>query len=300
MSTLINKFVSIWGSSVNFYGKHIVGKDRSVTDRVIDGKKDNMMFAVSMRRISGYYDGPILRLRRSSDNTEMDFYPDDSDIVDASAILEWASGSPTYMVKWYDQSGMGRDVIQPTTYKQPRMYAYDKPYFVGDANDDYMYIPTPRGVQDMITEGKYGTAVAVMKPYSKSEYTFGVARGSNRWSAHILWTNYYIYFDPGYCCAEYNRSYYAGHRYGKWTQFVFMRDSEGMITTENGIVRMSGSQWQSPCTITDDFGIGWAVGDYPAGRSRSQFREFIMYNNGILEPMRKELEDNAIEFWGIE
>jgi hypothetical protein len=61
-----------------------------------------------------------IRIRRSSDNTEMDigFF---GNIIDNSAITIFVGSNSAYVVKWYDQSGNGYDLSQTTAAYQPRI-----------------------------------------------------------------------------------------------------------------------------------------------------------------------------------
>ncbi|MDA1317237.1 MAG: hypothetical protein O3B87_04395 [bacterium] len=75
-----------------------------------------------MRRLRTAYTGSILRIlriRRSSDNTEQDIgYEADGDL-DTAAVSAFVGGGSGYIVKWYDQSGNAYDASQTTTANQP-------------------------------------------------------------------------------------------------------------------------------------------------------------------------------------
>ena len=62
---------------------------------------------LSLRRISTFYSGPVVNLRRASDNATADFGFTTRDLnapVDVAAITTWANGSSVYVRIWYDQS----------------------------------------------------------------------------------------------------------------------------------------------------------------------------------------------------
>ena len=82
---------------------------------------DSPVLALSTRRINSGYTGPLIRLRRSSDNTEQDFGSGlgMGETVDYSAIDTFLGGTTAFVVKWYDQSGQGRDLQQQTASRQP-------------------------------------------------------------------------------------------------------------------------------------------------------------------------------------
>lgn len=71
------------------------------------------------------YAGPLVRVRRSSDNAEKDFYAVFSkDIngnrwLDTFALLAFCGSSSGYLTTWYDQSGNGKDVSNADINSQP-------------------------------------------------------------------------------------------------------------------------------------------------------------------------------------
>lgn len=75
----------------------------------------------------GIYGGPLLRVRRSSDNAEQDIYasaiPDANGnrFLDTTALLAFAGVNSAFVTTWYDQSGNGRHATQTTGTSQPRI-----------------------------------------------------------------------------------------------------------------------------------------------------------------------------------
>lgn len=86
-----------------------------------DYSSDSPVLALSTRRINSGYTGALIRLRRSTDNTEQDFGSGlgMGETLDYSAIDTFLSGGTAHVVKWYDQSGQGRDLQQQTASRQP-------------------------------------------------------------------------------------------------------------------------------------------------------------------------------------
>ena len=82
---------------------------------------DSPVLALSTRRINSGYTGPLIRLRTSKDNSEQDFGSGlgMGETVDYSAIDTFLNGGTAHVVKWYDQSGAGRDLQQATSSRQP-------------------------------------------------------------------------------------------------------------------------------------------------------------------------------------
>lgn len=76
--------------------------------------------AYSLRKINSDYNGPIIRVRRSSDNTETNIGLV-NDILDTVSLLNFVGSSDGHVVTWFDQSGNGRDINQTQATNQPKI-----------------------------------------------------------------------------------------------------------------------------------------------------------------------------------
>jgi|GEM_PF-2121150 len=83
-----------------------------------DGKGGEMEF-----NINAYYDIyeqwdgiSVARVRRSSDNAELDFK--EKEITDGT-LTTWTGSANGFVTTWYDQSGNGNDAVQTVASKQP-------------------------------------------------------------------------------------------------------------------------------------------------------------------------------------
>ena len=77
--------------------------------------------AYSLRNLSSTYTGPLVRVRRSSDNTEQDIYGTLAGQLDTASLLSFVGAGNGFISKWYDQSGNARDLVQVTTTIQPKI-----------------------------------------------------------------------------------------------------------------------------------------------------------------------------------
>jgi len=75
--------------------------------------------AYSLRSLSLAYGGSVVRVRRSSDNTESDFTA--TQVTDGSLATFCGAGNG-FVRTWYDQSGNGRNLTQTTQSAQPKIY----------------------------------------------------------------------------------------------------------------------------------------------------------------------------------
>jgi hypothetical protein len=90
---------------------------------------NNTAAAYSLRIPAGSsYNGSLIRVRRSSDNAELNFSAvatadiNGDRLLDTSAISAWLTTNSGFITTWYDQSGNGRNATQTTAANQPRIY----------------------------------------------------------------------------------------------------------------------------------------------------------------------------------
>lgn len=74
--------------------------------------------AYSLRNLNGDKNFNVVRVRRSSDNTESDFTAKE---VEDGTLLSWVGANNGYVVVLYDQSGNGRNLTQATASYQGRV-----------------------------------------------------------------------------------------------------------------------------------------------------------------------------------
>lgn len=83
--------------------------------------------AYSMRIPAGSaYNGPLIRVRRSTDNAEQNFGAAAVDAngsrwLDTTALLAFCGAGSGFVTTWYDQSGNGRNLLQGSASAQPRV-----------------------------------------------------------------------------------------------------------------------------------------------------------------------------------
>lgn len=101
--------------------------------------------ALSLRRLLSTYNGPLIRVRRASDDQELDIGFVANGELDTAALLAFAASGSAYVTTWYDQSGNARHCVQATNSRQPRIVnsgAIDtlnaKPALTFDGTDDFL------------------------------------------------------------------------------------------------------------------------------------------------------------------
>ncbi|MFD1294497.1 hypothetical protein ACFQ5N_11675 [Lutibacter holmesii] len=275
---------------------------------ILDDHLTNISFAFSMRVLNSDYEGYLVRLRKQNGQNpgngdeEKDFGWSENDIVDVVAIDAWRKKKDVYVVTWYDQSGEGNNATQTDEDRQPQFYSDATiPYFQGDGTNntgDFLEVVTSNGIQSVTNNGNEGSVLGVMKATKRAQHSFGVLRGSNRWSTHINWSDNNLYFDPGICCNNV-RSFENSSNVNVWQQYTFIKTNSNAIARAGGDEKFNGLHTTGRCTRTENFAIGWATGTGWNKYATTSFSELIMYKMDISADEYLEIEEDAITFWNL-
>lgn len=100
--------------------------------------------AYSLRKLRSAYTGNAIRVRRSSDNTELNIGFVGGDL-DTSALTTFCSGTDGFVTTWYDQSGNAYNFTQTTAANQPQIVSggsviteNSKPIISIDDSNDFL------------------------------------------------------------------------------------------------------------------------------------------------------------------
>ena len=74
--------------------------------------------AYSLRQLSNAYTGPVVTVRRSSDDAEADFKASE---IDDGTLAAFCGAGDGFVKTWHDQSGSGNDASQGTAASQPKI-----------------------------------------------------------------------------------------------------------------------------------------------------------------------------------
>jgi len=95
------------------------------------------------RRLRTAYTGSLIRVRRSSDNTEQDIGYNGSNVLDETALTTFVGAGNGFVTTWYDQSGNAKNAIQTTAANQPQIVSSgsvitqnSKPALLTDGTND--------------------------------------------------------------------------------------------------------------------------------------------------------------------
>lgn len=92
----------------------------------------------SLKSVSTAYTGPVVRVRRGTDNVEQDFYSSMAGALVSTSngvsYSNWLGAATGYVTTWYDQSPQCLHAVQATTSRQPTLTTAGKMVFNGTSH----------------------------------------------------------------------------------------------------------------------------------------------------------------------
>jgi hypothetical protein len=150
--------------------------------------------AYSLRNLSSTYTGPLVRVRRSSDNAEMDIYGTVAGQLDTVGLLNFVGAGNGFIRTWYDQSGNGRNAITPTSGGSSGNlfvsggvinYVNGKPAFKLDATPS-LFLDIPTGFLNNATNFSFQFVVNIDNTTGENAALFGPGASSFNTGIEIL------------------------------------------------------------------------------------------------------------------
>jgi len=135
--------------------------------------------AYSVRRLKQFYTGSCMKVRRASDDVELDIGFDSNGDLDTAAIASHCGSANGYVVTWYDQSGNGRDATASSDALEPMIYNGTAVVTGG----------TKPALDAANTEGTYGSLdITIPVSWQSQPFsTFVVKNGNATSSAQAFW-----------------------------------------------------------------------------------------------------------------
>jgi hypothetical protein len=164
--------------------------------------------AYSLRALSSAYVGPLVRVRRASDNAEQDIYANYDGTLNTSSLESFCSGTDGFVETWYDQSGNANDATQTSAADQPQIVSSGsvileggKPSLDFDGSDDFLNLTS-----SISTNVNY-TAFQVLKRSATGTLSITLA-GVNPQDSYLAWNftdnNVYFRSERGYITTSLN------------------------------------------------------------------------------------------------
>lgn len=255
---------------------------------------DNLSFAFSLRKVIEDYEGPLVRLRRGTDGAKKSFYPDASGLIDVDAINTWRGTANVFVLRWYSQGGISTYAGQGALKLQPQFYPdANPPYIAGDGINDKLIVNAR--MQFITNKGKEGTILGFMYATEKNQFSFGVVKPKERWTAYVNFsTSGLAYFDGGSCCTQ-PRSF--SNPINSWGQYTFIRGTDYVLLKKDTVLKNSGSVPSSDYFSKNLKFVICAANGANYSYSSTRFTELILYNINMETSFYEALELNMMNYW---
>lgn len=132
--------------------------------------------AAAVNRLLTSYTGPLLRVRRSSDNAEQDIGYLVNGALNTTVLASFVGSDSAFVTRWYDQSGAGNDFIQSTAASQPRLVnagVYDGKLVFNPTGSDDRMLTTATGSSSVASKSIFRKANLRAFTTSTVEYNYG-------------------------------------------------------------------------------------------------------------------------------
>ena len=252
------------------------------------------VFAYSFRKLKSDYSGAALRLRRASDNTELDIGFDNDGNFDIASATSFLTATSGFITTWYDQSGNGNHVSQGTEIDQPYYDATGGPLGVPCAgtNGETRQLETTLQMSDFIVgEGHFNFVVEG----SSSRNTPFYWNAATRLSAHCPWDTGSVFFDWGGTGGTSRLTIADAGASSGWHTYCLWRDS----ANEQGI-RRNGSTKKTGTGYTTDINSGTATWSVLGGNENQEnMVELVVWGSDLGETDRFAIEAEQNAYWHI-
>ena len=246
---------------------------------------ENALAAYSVRQLSTLYTGPAMKVRRTSDNVELDIYYDVNGELDTAAIETHCGSNLGRVTVWYDQSGNNNHISESNASYQPTIWSGTVIYTAGNNNKPALQpagaFPlttqniTPEGLTIVTEMGNHYDVLLAGSSYSDKIRT---ALGRTHLLFEGAGTTLQIPIDGGY--EGYNLI-----TLNKNTQWEGKTNNNPIVTG----------------TATGDFTVQCLFARNPGGNSSTndgRGQEFIFWENEQSQN-QANLQNNANNYYGI-
>lgn len=237
------------------------------------------------RRLSSTYTGSLIRVRRSSDNTEQDIGYTAGNLLDEAALTSFVGANNGFVTTWYDQSGNAKNMTQSTANLQPQIVSSgtiltqsSKPK-ISWASSKWMTAAIPTATRRdiyFITNNDSDTSWLYPDDYG-GNYSYGYVASNGDGSTNL-------YYNPDTTPSLYVNN--ALQSVTTRTQVYSALNGYKLVGHENFRTNLTG-QWNA-----------FNIGKYSGFEFGGSFQEIIIYNSDQ-SANRSGINTNINTFYSI-
>jgi len=268
--------------------------------------------AYSVRRLREGYTGQLLRVRRSSDSAVRDIAATFAGNLDTATLTGFCGSDSCSVSTWYDQSGNGRNAVQPTAASQPRIVdagvmknVNQRPAITGDGVDDQMLFPLgplvnyPASINIVLARTSASERGSWVKLGGLGPASSGIALG-------IGWPLYFYNFGQTIIGLKEAVTWMQSSATLASSAVVTYTQNAGASTTamfQNGSA-LSGSNFSQAPLAPDGttgylFGHLYAFGSGEQRWSLNPISEIVLTSSVLSTATRQALESNQGAYYGL-
>lgn len=149
------------------------------------GIAGNMVLGFSLYRLVVGYEGYCLRVRRSSDDEELDIGFDSNGYIDVVTLESFCSGIDGFVSIWYNQYASGNNALQTTNGYQPQIVSSGSLLSNGlrfDGTDDSLTVSNYDVLNSLGTSATFFYKVKILT--TPSYPNEGMIFSKNRWNQY--------------------------------------------------------------------------------------------------------------------
>ena len=244
--------------------------------------------AYSLRKLRSAYTGNCIRVRRSSDNTELNigFV---NNVLDTASLLTFCGAGNGFVATWYDQSGSENNATQSTAFNQPQIVSSGAMITTNGKNSILFNSTKLLNLGSSITAGASSYTSFVGKRPSSGDKLIGLSRWNTNGYSLYLWSDSKYYF-----LGKTNEYLVSSATDTTTAQLLLTgQNSDGTMSIfKNSNTITSSSAVTVYSTLVDS--IGGASGNF----ANCNLQETILYNSNQ-STNRAGIETNINTFYTI-
>ena len=248
--------------------------------------------AYSVRRLRAAYAGPLLRVRRSTDNVQQNIGFTIGGNLDRAALASFCGTASCYVTTWFEQSGNGGNLGRSNTGNQPRLVNAGSLELLGTRPALRFY-----GGQSL---------VAGIFPPNANELTFSLTAVERNRNNHFMWrllagtsvvVRAFMPWGDGRLVFDVGGSSGSFHLEKIWTVPI---GTPAVVSFQNSASAGTRSVFVNGSLFLSGIGFAAPAGDFLVGFDYDgHIPEFIFFTSSIASSSRLTLEQSQGSYFGV-